>query len=71
MINAINVSEILDESDKLIYSTYRSKYNKESLDTLRYGMNLVEFIKHREYVTQQDALEEAAHKDQAADIKNK
>lgn len=34
-------------------------------------MTLVEFIKHKEYVTQQEALEEAAHKDHAAEMKNK
>lgn len=31
-------------------------------------MTLPEFIKHREYVTQQEALEDAAHKDHISSI---
>jgi hypothetical protein len=44
---------------------YQSKYNKELLDTLVYGMTLDEFMKHRDYVSQKEDLEYASYKDES------
>lgn len=65
----MNLTNILDDTDKLIYSVYRSKYNRECINTLKYDMTLNEFLKHREFTVQQDDLELASHKDHEASIK--
>lgn len=59
---------MLNDEDLHVYSLYRSKHNKESLDTLRYGMTLDEFLIHRDYILQTEDLELAYHKDEEARI---
>lgn len=55
----------------MIYGVYQSKYNKESLDTLKYGFTLSEFLVHRDYVTELDEYEYAVNLDQEIKMKNK
>jgi hypothetical protein len=53
----------------MIYSVYRSKYNKETLDSLRYSMTLEDFFDYKEYIDVHEDTEYASHKDQEALIK--
>lgn len=48
----------------MIYAVYRSKYNKESLHSLKHEMTLEEFLEYREYITIHEDMEYAANKDQ-------
>tara|TARA_R110002126_G_scaffold34517_7_gene106824 strand:+ start:983 stop:1156 length:174 start_codon:yes stop_codon:yes gene_type:complete len=56
---------MLTDTDNLLYYVYQSKYNREVLDTLAYGMTLEEFLKHRDYVSQKEDLEYASYKDES------
>ena len=47
----------------MIFSIYRSKFNKETLRDLKYKLTLPELMDLREYIDCNDALEAAQHKD--------
>ncbi|QDP59455.1 MAG: hypothetical protein GOVbin4162_29 [Prokaryotic dsDNA virus sp.] len=47
----------------MFYYVYGSDHNKESLDTLMYGMTLSDFFTHRTYIEIQHELERAMEKD--------
>jgi len=64
VIGQIRDGTRLSEDESLIYYVYRSKYNKETLHYLKEGMSLNEFLVHLDFISQQEDLEYAVHKDQ-------
>ncbi len=53
----------------MVYAVYRSKYNKESIDFLKYEMSLNDFLEYKEYIDVHEDMENAAHKDQELRMK--
>ena len=57
---AIDECNTIDETEWNFYLVYRSKYNKESIDTLKYGMTFQEFVVHSDFIYIHEDLEEAS-----------
>jgi hypothetical protein len=53
----------------VFYGVYGSKFCKEPIDKLMYGMTLPEFLSYKNYIDIKNAFEEAGHKDQEEEIK--
>ena len=64
VIRAVGKQDVVPHELQVFYTTYSSKFNKESLDSLMYGMTLEEFLDYKNYIDIQNAFEEAMHKDQ-------
>lgn len=47
----------------MVYAIYSSKWNKESIDHIKYGMTFEEFFKHQTYVLQYTDMDYARHLD--------
>jgi hypothetical protein len=53
----------MDDTEWTFYLVYRSKYNRESIDTLKYGMTFQEFVVHSDFIYIHEDLEEASTPD--------
>lgn len=60
---AIESCNTLDDVEWNFYLVYRSKYNKETIDTLKYGMTFEEFVVHSDFIYIHEDLEEASTPD--------
>lgn len=52
----------MDDSDFVFYSIYASKYNRETLQTLKYEFTYLELRTHKEFIEAQEDLEAEATK---------
>lgn len=50
----------LSPNDWEFYNVYSSDFNRETLEYMKYGMSLDEYLTHAEYIEVRTALEEEA-----------
>ena len=69
VIKEVEKQNVLDENIQVFYTVYASKFNKETLDYLMYGMTLSEFFDHKNFIDIQNSFEQAVYKDQEHEAK--